>query len=260
MAIRRAKQKAQVVEKLSQVAPPGETFIACVHVETGPSPWLNAIFDEVPGLGLLVALTRRFYFLTLTSSSVVVNVASRWTNRPGEVVAVFPRHAFPVSRVKRATIWSSMYLQLPTDSKPKRLNIHRYWRNEMDQLAAAFPPGAMADGSVPPTAPDPLGRPLMPQGVQPPFPGQQPPAGQPFPPQAPAQPFPGQQPPAAQPFPGQQPPAAQPFPGQQPPAQPFPAQQPPTGQNPYGGAQPSYPGAPAQQPSHPSYAPHPDQL
>ena len=58
MAIRRAKQKAQVIEKLSSVAPAGETFIACVHCETGPSPWLNAVFDEVPGLGLAVALTR----------------------------------------------------------------------------------------------------------------------------------------------------------------------------------------------------------
>src|SRR6266705_4841588 len=70
MAIRRAKQKEQVIAKLSSVAPPGETFVACVHVETGPSPWLNAIFDEVPFLGLIVALTRKFYFLTLTNTSV----------------------------------------------------------------------------------------------------------------------------------------------------------------------------------------------
>ena len=142
MAIRRAKQKAQVIEKLSQSAPPGETFIACVHAETGPSPWLNAIFDEVPLLGLIVALTRKFYFFTLTNTSVVVNTASRFTNRPGEIVAVFPREAMPVSRIKRATVWSSMYVQFPGESKPRRLNIHRYWRNEFDQLIAAFPVSA----------------------------------------------------------------------------------------------------------------------
>ncbi|GAA1964873.1 hypothetical protein [Kitasatospora viridis] len=253
MAIRRAKQKAQVIEKLSQVAPPGEQFIACVHVETGPSPWLNAIFDEVPGLGLIVALTRKFYFLTLTSSSVVVNNASRWTNRPGEVVAVFPRHGFPVSRVKRATIWSSMYLQLPTDSKPKRLNIHRYWRNELDQLSAAFPPGSVDPGSQAfEFAPQP--------GAPMPFPQQ----GQPYPgPQdgMPGQPYPGQpgapvppqagapMPPQQQPYPGQTPP---PFPQQQ--GQPYPAPQPgapvpPPGTNPYTG-----------QPGQPGYAPHPDQM
>lgn len=139
MAIRRATQKKQVIEKLQASAPPGETFIACVHCETGPSPWLNAIFDEVPVLGLVVALTRRFYFLTLTNTSLVVNSASRVTNRPGEVVAVFPRHAIPVSRVKRKAVWSSLYLQFPNATKPTRLNVHRYWRTELDGLIEAFP-------------------------------------------------------------------------------------------------------------------------
>lgn len=143
MAIRRAKQKAQVIEKLSQVAPPGETFIACVHVETGPSPWLNALFDEIPFVGLAVALTRKFYFLTLTNTSIVVNAANRWTNRPGEVVAVFPRGALPVSNIKRGTVWSVMYLLFPGHQKATRLNIHRYWRSEFDQLSAAFPAGAV---------------------------------------------------------------------------------------------------------------------
>jgi hypothetical protein len=143
MAIRRAKQKAQVIEKLSSVAPPGETFIASVHCETGPSPWLSAIFDEIPFLGLIVALTRRVYFLTLTNSSIVVNSANRFTNRPGDVVISFPRDAFPATRVKRAAIWSSMYVQFPGNAKPTRLNVHRYWRNEFDQVLAALPQQAV---------------------------------------------------------------------------------------------------------------------
>ncbi|GAB7183993.1 hypothetical protein ATKI12_3824 [Kitasatospora sp. Ki12] len=251
MAIRRAKQKAQVIEKLSQVAPPGDAFIACVHVETGPSPWLNAVFDEIPLLGLIVALTRRFYFLTLTNSSVVVNTASRWTNRPGEVVAVFPRHAFPVSRVKRASIWSSMYLQLPDGAKPTRLNVHRYWRAELDQLSTVFPPGSIDPGSQSfELAPKDTGYP-GPQGQ--PFPQQQaypaPPA-QPYPPQqaypaAPqGQPYPPQQPypaaPQAQPYPPQPYPSQQAYPAPQ--GQPYPPQQPypAAPQAPYGG-QPGYP-------------------
>jgi len=60
MAIRRARQKAQVIAKLSAAAPPGETFIATVHGETGPSPWLNGLFDQIPFLGLIVALTPWF--------------------------------------------------------------------------------------------------------------------------------------------------------------------------------------------------------
>jgi hypothetical protein len=37
-----------------------------------------------------------------------------------------------------------MYLQFPGDAKPTRLNIHRYWRGEFDQLIAALPQQAAA--------------------------------------------------------------------------------------------------------------------
>jgi hypothetical protein len=115
-----------------------------VHGETGPSPWLNALFDEIPAVGLIMALTRQQYFFTLTNTSVVVNSANRFTNRPGEIVAVFARAAFPVSRYNRAAMWSKFYLQLPRSSKPSRINVHRYWRTELDQLAVAFPVDAVA--------------------------------------------------------------------------------------------------------------------
>ena len=144
MVIRRATQKAQVIAKLSASAPPSETFITSVHGETGPSPWLNAVFDRVPFLGLIVALTRRFYFFTLTSTSVVVNSASRFTNRPGEIVAVFPRSEFPATRYQRGAVWSKFYLALPGSAKPRRINVHRFWRAELDQLADSFP----VDGGV----------------------------------------------------------------------------------------------------------------
>jgi hypothetical protein len=139
VAIRRAKQKQQVIAKLAASAPPGETFIACVHGETGPNPWLNAIFDEIPAVGLIVALTRSLYFFTLTNTSVVVNSANRFTNRPGEIVAVFPRAEFPVTRYKRGAVWSRFYLDLPGSAKPRRINVHRFWRAELDVLAQAFP-------------------------------------------------------------------------------------------------------------------------
>ena len=139
MAIRRATQKAQVIAKLAASAPAGEMFIACVHGETGPSPWLNAAFDQVPFLGLIVALTRRFYFFTLTNTSVVVNSASRFSNRPGPIVAAYPRSELPVERYQRGRVWSKFYVTLPGSGKPVRINVHFYWRAELDQLAAAFP-------------------------------------------------------------------------------------------------------------------------
>lgn len=139
MAIRRAKQKAQVIEKLQQQAPAGETFIACVHCETGPGMWATVLLDELPLVGAIIALTRKYYFLTLTNTSIVVNTASRFTNRPGEIVASWPAASFPASRIKRARTWSSMYVQFAGGGKPTRLNIHRYWRGEFDQLVARLP-------------------------------------------------------------------------------------------------------------------------
>jgi hypothetical protein len=139
MAIRRAKQKAQVIALLQQQAPPGEQFIACVHCETGPGMWATTLLDELPLVGLIIALTRKYYFLTLTNTSIVLNTANRWNNRPGPIVASWPRDSFPVSRVKRAFTWSSMYVQFSGQAKPTRLNVHRYWRVEFDQLFAALP-------------------------------------------------------------------------------------------------------------------------
>ena len=159
MAIRRSTQKAQVIARLAQVAPPGEQFVACVHCETGPSPWWGILLDEIPFVGMVVQLMRRFYFVTLTNTSVVINSANRFTNRPGEIVAAFPRNALPISRLKRAAVWSSLYLQFPGETKPTRLNVDRYWRTELDQFIGGLPapavpaqPGApvMTDQQVPP--------------------------------------------------------------------------------------------------------------
>jgi hypothetical protein len=136
VAIRRAKQKQQVIEKLREIAPPGETFEACVHCETGVSPYVAAALGEIPVVGLVIAITRRYYFFTLTSQHVVLNSANRFTNRPGDVVGSWPRDAFPITRVKRGTVWSSAYVQFANADKPTRLNIHRFWRGEFDQLIA----------------------------------------------------------------------------------------------------------------------------
>jgi len=159
MAIRRSTQKAQVIARLAQVAPPGEQFVACVHCETGPSPWWGILLDEIPFVGMVVQLMRRFYFVTLTNTSVVINSASRFTNRPGGVVYSFPRNGFPLVAVKRARLWSSMHVMLPGSSKPTRLNVDRYWRTELDQFIGGLPapavpaqPGApvVTDQQVPP--------------------------------------------------------------------------------------------------------------
>ena len=158
MAIRRKTQKAQVIAQLQQVAPPGEQFLACVHCESGPSPWLSLIYDEVPFLGTIVYWMRQFMFITVTSSHVVINSANRLTNRPGPVLYSFPRNQFPLVSAKRAALWSALYVQLPNKPKPTRLNVDRYWRSELDQMMANLPaPAAIPaqPGPVQPGVPTP---------------------------------------------------------------------------------------------------------
>ena len=87
-------------------------------------------------LGLVIALTRRFYFLTVTSEHVVLNSANRFTNRPGQLLGSWPRTQFPISKVKRGRVWSVAYVPLD-GGNPKRINIHRYWRGEFDALLQA---------------------------------------------------------------------------------------------------------------------------
>jgi hypothetical protein len=140
MPIRRAKDKARAVAKLSGIVSAGERFITCLQAETGPrSRFYSQFLDPIPGLGLAMVLTRKFYFLTLTDSSVTVHSATRWTNQPGDVIATFPRDAFPASNYSQATAWRTFDLQLPDAPRPVKRNVHPMWRGELDQLAAAFP-------------------------------------------------------------------------------------------------------------------------
>ena len=77
MALGRSTMRKQVIENLSQVAPPGEQFIACIHAETGPSPWLNILFEEIPFAMLIVQILRKYYFLTLTNGHLDVLFRAR---------------------------------------------------------------------------------------------------------------------------------------------------------------------------------------
>jgi hypothetical protein len=85
-----------------------------------------------------MVLTRKFYFFTLTDSSVIVNSATRWTNQPGAVIAAFTRDAFPASNYNQSAAWRTFDLRFPNATRPTKLNVHPIWDGELDQLAAAF--------------------------------------------------------------------------------------------------------------------------
>jgi len=128
MALTRAGMRRQVIENLSQVAPPGEQFVACVHGMTGPSPW----FDNI-----IVQALRKYYFVTLTNTSVVVNRAGRLANRPKEIVAAIPVQSGAIVGVKKGMLWGKLYIQFPGQAKATKINVHRIWNADLDRFAAA---------------------------------------------------------------------------------------------------------------------------
>jgi hypothetical protein len=146
MAVRKAKIQEQVMQKFTEVAPPGEQVNVFFEALTGPSPWLVAALSEIPLVGLIVALVRSIYFVALTNTSVVVVGASKFTNRPTNLVAAEHFAEAKFSDLKIAPVWSKVYYQMPGQAKPTRLNVHRKWRNELDALVRAVGP---ALGTVP---------------------------------------------------------------------------------------------------------------
>ena len=143
MALTRAGMRKQVVENLSQVAPPGEQFVACVHGMTGPSPWIDGMFGA---LGVLITQSmRKYYFVTLTNTSIVVNRSGRIANRPKEIVVALPIQSGTVTRVKKNPLWSKLYLQFPGEAKPTRIHVHRIWNSDL----AAFLAVAQATAQIP---------------------------------------------------------------------------------------------------------------
>ncbi|MGW4382791.1 hypothetical protein [Kitasatospora sp. NPDC004531] len=187
MAIRKSTMQEQVAAAIAAIEP-NDRPVVTFHTISGPSPWLMS------QLGLIGQLFVKYYFVTLTHRVVTVHRASRMSNRPQELVHVFPldQARASVTDVNRATLWSSLKFQFPGEPKPTRLNIGRYWRNELD----TFVNGLFSGG--PAAAPQAPGFPPQAPGV--------PPQGQPYPPQGqPAYPPQGQ----AYPQPGQ--PGANPY-------------------------------------------------
>ncbi|HEV2639247.1 MAG TPA: hypothetical protein VGX23_29185 [Actinocrinis sp.] len=172
--------RQQVIQNLTAVAPPGEQFIACIHAETGPSPYLLMLFDEVPFLVPIIELMRKRYYVTMTNSSFIVNKATRMRNTVKEIVAVVPIGAAPLQNVKLGWwMWSKVWFQFPGTPQPTRMYFHRIWKADVERMMEVLQ--QMSGG--------------QPQDGYGQFPGQQPQVG--FPqqgyPQQPQQQYPPQQ-------------------------------------------------------------------
>ena len=234
MAFRKATMKQQVAEAVAQQAP-GDRALVTLATVTGPTPWVS-----VGLLGLIGQFLVKYYFVTVTDQALLLHRMNRWNQRPKEIAHAIPRDQAQAlfREVQLNPLWSFFHITLPDKpQQPTRVNVHRMWRNELEQLLATLG-GTPQPYGQPQQAPQPYGQ-QQPYAAQPP---QQPyaqPQQAPQPQQQYGQPSYGQQPPPQQPYaPQQQPyapqPPQQPYgQPQQPPAQP-PAQ-PPGPYNPYGG-------------------------
>ncbi|MEU9377029.1 hypothetical protein AB0D94_25085 [Streptomyces sp. NPDC048255] len=129
MAIKKATIQQQVAEAIAQ-ANPADRPLVVIQAVAGPSVWLMSM------LGLIGQAFLTYYFITVTEQAVVVHKASRMSNRPQEIAfaVASDQAANLVSEINRNAVWSNFRMQFPGQQKPTRMNVHRVWRNEMDQL------------------------------------------------------------------------------------------------------------------------------
>lgn len=146
MAVTKSGMRKQVIETLTQVAPPGEQFVACVHGMTGPSPWLDDLFGS---LGAIIMQSfRKYYFVTVTNTSVVINRAGRIANRPKEIVAAIPLASGPIEDIRKGAVWGKLYVRFPGDAKATKINVSRIWNADLDLLANASAPYLQIPGQA----------------------------------------------------------------------------------------------------------------
>jgi len=135
MPLTRSRMRQQVIQNLAAVAPPGEQFIACIHTETGPSPYLIGLFDQVPFLVPIIEIMRKRYYITMTNTSFIVNRATRMRNTVKEIVCVVPIGAAPLQNVKIGWwMWNKAWFQLPNDPKATKMYFHRIWKSDVNRM------------------------------------------------------------------------------------------------------------------------------
>ena len=146
MPLTRSRMRQQVIQNLSAVAPPGEQFVACAHGMTGPSPWLDGLIGSLGAI--IMQMFRKYYFVTVTNTSVVINRAGRIANGPKEIVAVVPLASGAIENVQKGAVWGKLYVRFPGEAKATKINIGRIWNKDLDVLAGAAAPYAQIPTQV----------------------------------------------------------------------------------------------------------------
>ncbi len=135
MAFRKSTIQKQLAAKLAEFAPQGEQMQIAFQAITGPSPWV----DDLPYVRFAMLFVRKYYFVVLTNTSVVIVEANKWSGRPANLVCAEHFSTATFTDMQINTIWSKVFYRLPHTGTPERLNVHRRWREELDALVARLP-------------------------------------------------------------------------------------------------------------------------
>jgi hypothetical protein len=156
MAFKKNTIRQQFTEALGPLLEPGEQVRAGGYAVSGPSPLLTGAI----GIVLMLLLGMRYYYLAVTDRRVLFMRASLFSQRPKGLAFAYPVSSVSITATTMARLWSNFRLQ-PPGGKPIRLNFHKIWRDEMQQVARAIEssprsPGAPAGAAdVPPPPPPP---------------------------------------------------------------------------------------------------------
>jgi len=151
MAVRKTKVKEQMDAAMGSMLEAGEHQLAAVRTIAGPSPWLAEGF-----LGILWQFLVKYYYVVVTERRVLFIKFGRMTGRPKNLAFAEQRAPGLLVDSKVSKLWSWFKIHSSTQNKDLRLNVDRYWREEMTQVLAQLEqPGAAVPGTATPPPPPP---------------------------------------------------------------------------------------------------------
>jgi hypothetical protein len=119
------KPKARMMEGLGSIMEPGERIQAATFAMRGPSMWLVG--------GIIGALVTKYYWVAVTDRRVL---AVR-QGKVGEELFSDPRGSVRLAGASPSPLYSKMSIQR-ADGSVLMFRVHRVWREEFDQVAAAL--------------------------------------------------------------------------------------------------------------------------
>jgi hypothetical protein len=120
-----AQEKDQLQDALERWLEPGESMVAGAGAMTGSPVWGPT------------SMMAKWCYIGVTDHRVVVLSLSRWSTRVKGVWFEDPRGDVTVGAVALGDPWSSFVYQRP-DGTSLRMNFHRFWRQDMEEVLRAL--------------------------------------------------------------------------------------------------------------------------